>query len=430
MRSRAHHNVPRRVGLPFLTTGTAGSTADAASTTGTAGSTAGAALLLGLSVVQALLGVRVLARFIATAGGLKVEPSLPDDDGAAPPRVSVVVPVLDEERRLGPCLEGLIAQDPCVGEILVVDGGSTDKTPDLVRAYAARDGRVRLVDASPVPRYWNGKAWGLQVGLERGDPALPWVLSVDADVRPSPALAGTLLVHARAVGVSALSIATRQDVVGPGESVLHPALLTTVVYRKGMPGHAVADPCLVQANGQCFLATRAVLDETCAIAVARASRCEDVTIARVLARAGHAVGFYEGDILASVRMYEGWREMWRNWPRSLTLRDQFCGVAGIIGLCEVTLVQALPLPQSVLLLSHMRSAWAAGGVERVTWSASVIVVLILTAARLGVLVGTRRAYGAVAPSYWLSPLCDLPVAASLWRSLLRGSHTWRGRRLV
>ncbi len=388
----------------------------------------GATLLLGAAVVQAALGARVLARFIGTANGSKVKPAAPDD--VAAPCVSIVVPVLNEERRLAPCLDGLTAQGSCVGEILVVDGGSTDKTPDLVKAYAARDGRVKLIDASPVPAHWNGKAWGLQVGLERGDPTLPWVLTIDADVRPTPALAAALMAHARAVHVSALSIATRQDVAGPGESILHPAFLTTVVYRLGMPGHAVANPRMVQANGQCFLAARSVLDETGAIAVARASRCEDVTIARVLARAGQAVGFYEGDALASVKMYEGWREMWCNWPRSLTLRDQFSGVAGIIGLCEVTLVQALPLPQAVLLLVYGRSAWATGGGGRAAWSTATVTALILTAARCGVLVGMRRAYRAVEPWYWLSPLCDLPVAAALWRSLARRSHTWRGRRLV
>lgn len=389
----------------------------------------GSALLLGLTGVQATLGARVLGRFIATANGSKVRAAVDLEDDAAP-CVSIVVPVLNEEQRLGPCLEGLIAQGSCVGEILVVDGGSTDKTSDLVRGYTARNRRVRLIDAAPVPGNWNGKAWGLQVGLERGDPLLPWVLTIDADVRPAPGLAAALVAHAGVVDVSALSIATRQDVVGLGESVLHPSLLTTVVYRLGMPGHAVANPHMVQANGQCFLARRNLLHETCAITVARASRCEDITIARVLARAGYAVGFYEGDDLARVKMYEGWREMWRNWPRSLTLHDQFSGLTGIIGLCEATFVQALPPPQAVLLLASGRSAWAAGGMQRAVWTASTTTAMALTAVRLGVLVGTRRAYENEGPWYWLSPLCDLPAAATLWCSLLRRTHTWRGRRLV
>ena len=80
-------------------------------------------------------------------------------------------------------------------------------------------------------------------------------------------------------------------------------------------------PRRVQANGQCFFAKRSVLVASGAIAGARASRCEDVTIARRLVRAGVAVGFFEGGRWATVRMYEGLEECWRNWPRSLTMRD-------------------------------------------------------------------------------------------------------------
>ena len=47
---------------------------------------------------------------------------------------------------------------------------------------------MRMVDASPIPTGWNGKAHGLQVGLDRADPSSAWILTIDADVRPAPAL--------------------------------------------------------------------------------------------------------------------------------------------------------------------------------------------------------------------------------------------------
>ena len=55
----------------------------------------------------------------------------------APPdseRVAVVVPVFDEDDRLASYLDGLLAQGPEVAQILAVDGGSVDGTPDLVAA--------------------------------------------------------------------------------------------------------------------------------------------------------------------------------------------------------------------------------------------------------------------------------------------------------
>lgn len=58
--------------------------------------------------------------------------------------VTIIVPVLDERGFVRECLESLLQQDhPRIVEILVVDGGSTDGTQDIVRSI---DGPIRLLD--------------------------------------------------------------------------------------------------------------------------------------------------------------------------------------------------------------------------------------------------------------------------------------------
>ena len=368
-------------------------------------------------LAQALVAARVVRRLVTGAGGQRIRAAeRPDPDEGA---TTVILPVLDERRRVGACLDGLSAQGAEVGEILVVDGGSTDGTSELVLGYGARDGRVRLIDAAPVPRDWNGKAWGLQVGLEQTSPRAVWVMTVDADVRPEPPLARSLAAHARRTGLAALSVATLQRLSGWPEGLVHPAMLATLVYRFGPPGRVFRKVGQVQANGQCSLFRRDVLERCGGFSAARASRCEDVTIARHLVANGHRVGFYETDGLVSVTMYEGWRDAWRNWPRSLPLRDQYVRGGSIVGLLEVTLVQTLPLPLAAL-------CWSSG--RRRSWAFALNAAL--AAVRLGVLLGTARAYVRRPWSYWLSPLCDLPVVAALWLSLARRRHVWRGRTLV
>ncbi len=373
------------------------------------------ALFVAFSLLQAFLALRVVRRLLLTAGGERVQPALSLNE-AGRQCLAVIVPVLNEHDRLGPCLEGLLRQGDEIAEIIVVDGGSCDGTREMVTRYHARDPRLRLLDASPIPVGWNGKSWGLHCALQQLASTADWVLTLDADVRPGPVLARSLLAHAQRTGLEALSVATLQEISGLGQALLHPALLATLVYRFGIPGWPLYRLKEVQANGQCFLVKRALLERCGGFACTRTSLCEDVTLARTLVAAGHAVGFYEAGDLVSVEMYRTWQEMWCNWTRSLPMHDRFSGSQTFLGWLEIALVQALPLPLCLALARTREHA------RPLLWLNGLCVAL-----RLGVLFGTARAYRRRPWSYWLSPLCDLPVAFMLGSSALRRRHTWRGR---
>lgn len=380
----------------------------------------------GLLLAQMVAATRVVGRLAATRGGESIRD--PGHWDARLGRASVVVPVLNEQDRLAPCLDGLAAQGPEVAEILVVDGGSTDGTRALVLELASRDPRVRWIDASPVPPDWNGKAWGLQVGFERASPHCPWLLTVDADVRPRPGLVRALVARAAAENLASLSAATLQELSGWAEGLLHPAMLATLVYRFGSPGVVARRPADVQANGQCALFRRDALARHSGFASVRASRCEDVTIARLLVAAGERVGFAETDGLVAARMYASARETWRGWARSLPMRDRYTRRTAPLRLAEATLVQALPLP--VVLACLLRSRHGAT-LTPTGWLLDALLLNgLLLLIRLGALVGMARAYPDRPGTYWLSPLADLPVAVQLWLSLLGRRHTWRGRPLL
>ncbi len=66
----------------------------------------------------------------------------------ARPLVSIVIPCLNEERYITNLLDSLAAQDYGPGgiEVLVADGGSTDRTRELVREYRSPFARLELVD--------------------------------------------------------------------------------------------------------------------------------------------------------------------------------------------------------------------------------------------------------------------------------------------
>lgn len=333
--------------------------------------------------------------------------------------VTVLLPVLNEAMRIAACLAGLTAQTEEVKEIIVVDGGSTDGTQSIVEQFRRKDPRVRLLDATPVDPHWTGKIWGLWFGLQHTARRSPWILCIDADVSVGPLLVRSLLAHAKETGVSAYSVATHQRLSGALAGLIHPPMLTTLVYRFGAPGYATKKLSRVQANGQCFLSRRETLLHTQALSAARSSLCEDVTIARRLVECGEAVGFYEAEPgLITVGMYASAKETWDNWPRSLPLRDQYFGWRQAFRLCAALLLQALPLPAVIVGVGTSAARWF------------LLVTGSLLAVRLGILIGTARAYPGRPWTYWLSPACDLPVALRILQFALRRRHSWRGRAYI
>jgi glycosyltransferase involved in cell wall biosynthesis len=57
--------------------------------------------------------------------------------------VSVIIPVFNGERFVGRTLESVLGQTYQQIEVVVVDDGSTDQTPNILDAAAARNGRIR-----------------------------------------------------------------------------------------------------------------------------------------------------------------------------------------------------------------------------------------------------------------------------------------------
>ena len=60
------------------------------------------------------------------------------------PLISVVIPVYNVEKYLAECLDSIIAQTLGDIEIICVNDGSTDRSPEIAEAYAKRDGRISV----------------------------------------------------------------------------------------------------------------------------------------------------------------------------------------------------------------------------------------------------------------------------------------------
>jgi dolichol-phosphate mannosyltransferase len=391
------------------------------------GITATGLAVTGLSVVATLcLMVQIPATLLLLSrlirGPFRRGPLLPmASTGDLLGAVSVIVPTLNEATRIQPCLEGLTRQGYEVREILVVDSHSEDGTGEWVKQMARSDPRFRLTNDDPLPTGWVGRPWALHNGLGQMAEESTWFLSLDADTQPQPGLVAGLVKAAEAEGLDLITLSPQFILKYPGEIWLQPALLVTLVYRFGPAGDAQGTAERVMANGQCFLCRRSLLTDLGGFSSARRSFCDDVTLVRNAAAAGAKVGFLDGAEVLKVRMYEGAAETWREWGRSLDLKDASSPAQTFGDLGFLMAVQGFPL----LLVAVFANAN----------NPMVSVALGLN----GLLVLIRVALlWAIAPSYdlseargrwlfWLSPLADPLAVLRIAISTFRQPQQWRGR---
>lgn len=343
-------------------------------------------------------------------------------------RVSIVVPTLNEALRISPLLAGLSQQSYEVREIMVVDSKSSDGTPDLVKASQQKDPRFRLMTDDPLPSGWVGRPWALHNGFLCSSEASEWFLGLDADIQPHPGLVAGLVKTAEAQGYDLVSLSPQFILKYPGECWLQPALLMTLLYRFDPAGINTEQPERVMANGQCFLCRRSVLAAVGGYSSAKSSFCDDVTLARNIAIQGYKVGFLDGAKVLKVRMYEGAMETWKEWGRSLDLKDATSRSQLWGDLWLLTSVQGLPLfiVLTFLLISPILPH-------------SPIPLLLLLGLNLLLLVIRFAMLIAIAPSYdrtnakgswlfWVSPLADPLAVLRIFLSALRTPREWRGRK--
>lgn len=114
---------------------------------------------------------------------------LPEKDSAGTslqlPRLSVVIPARNEERKLEGALRTVLAQDYPNLEAILVNDRSTDGTGRTMEHLTAGRGDATVIQVEELPEGWLGKNNAIHVGTERasGD----WLLFTDGDIHFHPA---------------------------------------------------------------------------------------------------------------------------------------------------------------------------------------------------------------------------------------------------
>jgi glycosyltransferase involved in cell wall biosynthesis len=95
--------------------------------------------------------------------------------------ISVITPVYNGERFIGSCIETVIAQGcPDLVEHIIVDGGSTDGTLEVIERYAERHPHIRWVSEKD-----KGQSDALNKGISMARGEILAVLNVDDFYEPN-----------------------------------------------------------------------------------------------------------------------------------------------------------------------------------------------------------------------------------------------------
>ena len=80
-------------------------------------------------------------------------------------KVSIIIPVYNVERYLKQCIESAINQTMRDIEIICINDGSTDGSPEIMKEMAKKDHRIRLIDK---PNSGYGSTMNLGIDLAKG----------------------------------------------------------------------------------------------------------------------------------------------------------------------------------------------------------------------------------------------------------------------
>lgn len=329
--------------------------------------------------------------------------------------VSVLIPARNEETNIRATLESVLANVGADIEVIVLDDHSTDQTAAITAELAARDARLRLEQAPPLPPGWCGKqhACSVLAGLAQH----PLLVFIDADVRLEQDALARMIHFMNQSQADLASGVPRQELVTFSERLLIPLIhfiLLGFLPMRAMRRNRI--PSLSAGCGQLFVIRRAAYHACGGHAQIRDSLHDGIKLPRVFRRAGFATDLFDATDLASCRMYRVNAEVWRGLGKNAT--EGLAAPKTILPMTTLLLAgQVLPF---ILLL------WTAN----LSPAGTALTGLAILCSILPRLIAVRR-FRQPLLSALLHPVGVVALLSIQWFALVRESlgrpAVWKGR---
>jgi hypothetical protein len=234
-----------------------------------------------------------------------------------PGAVSVLIPARNEEGAIGASIASLLASRGVGIEVIVLDDGSTDRTAEIVRGFAAHDARVHLRFSPPLPQGWNGKQHACHVlAAEAGCEVLCFL---DADVRLQPEALARMCAFLLRSGSDLVSGFPRQETETTLEWLLLPLIhFVLLSYLPLAVMRSLPAPGLAAGCGQFLMVRREAYRKSGGHAQIRATMHDGLLLPQLFRRHGLRTDVADLTHLATCRMYHNAQEVWRGLAKNAT----------------------------------------------------------------------------------------------------------------
>ncbi len=333
------------------------------------------------------------------------------------PSLTVVIPARNEAADIGETVTRFCTQDYPGIKVVVVDDGSTDDTPDILRELAERFDNLAVVEGTNPPEGWLGKPHAQHLGLQRASGDL--ILFADADVKYEPGVVKRTVGEVLARDLDMLLVLSRLEGRGLERLVMSNLDAFTLYVAPIFLANVPRFRSLGFGAGSGNLVRREALEAAGGVEAIRSEIIDDVAMGRMVKAYRGRFRFVMALDDVSIRMYDGLRSSMEGFTKNYyalfnhnPLKAVFMQASdlGVHTLPPVLLILSLLVPALAPLTLPLVIATAAG-----------------LACNLALCLWTDR-------PIWLSVLYPLRavlwsaiLAKSMWRHHTRGLE-WRGRR--